>query len=311
MGQMNWFWAFVLSLCCWAMPAVGAPSALAQRHAEVLREAYAQGNRWEAVSETHLHHYVLPLTSLGEDEADWLPVLRPLATELTASAKTPLEAAMALNRDLWKRIGVIYSTQREKANQDPLHSMRLGLASCSGLSILLVDACRSLGIPARVVGCVWRLKPGNHSWVEIWSEGQWYPLGAFEDCPPDKLWFLDDAAAADARHPAYAIYAACAAPGETRFFGWNVPAVNVTQRYLKATQEPEAKVFVAVERGGQRVAVPLLINGKSYQSPGPLQDMNDYTVVPLPKDGVLNVQVEGQTRRYTCKPNQILVEQLP
>ena len=310
MWQLNWLMILVCGLCLWAMPS-RAQSALAQRHAAVLREAYGQGNRWEALSEELVRHYVLPLTSLGEDEADWLPVLRPLATELTATAKTPLEAAMVLNRDMWKRIGVIYSTQREKANQDPLHSMRIGLASCSGLSILLVDACRSVGIPARVVGCVWKLKPGNHSWVEIWSEGAWYPLGAFEDCPTDQLWFLADAAAADANHRVYAIYAACAAPGETTFFGWGVPAVNVTHRYVKAEAEATEKVFLAVERKGQRVAVSVVVNGQTYQSPGPLQDLNDYAVIPLPKDGFIEVKLEGQTRRYQCKPNQILIEQLP
>lgn len=288
-----------------------AQTALAQRHAECLADAYAKGNRWEKLSDVLLKEYVYPLTSLGEDEVDWLPVLRPLAQELTASAKTPLEAAMALNKEMWKRIGVIYSTKREKANQDPLHSMRLGLASCSGLSILLVDACRSIGIPARVVGCVWRLKPGNHSWVEIWSEGEWYPLGAFEDCPPDQLWFLPDAAAAKEKSVRYAIYAACATPGTAVFYGWGVPAVNVTSRYVKKLEGVEsAHVFFAIERDGERVSMPIVVGGKTYLTPGPLQDMNDYVTLPLPKDGVIEVEVDGRVVRYNCTPNQIIVERL-
>lgn len=289
----------------------GGLSDLACTHATTLRGLLTQGNRWEAIDKEDLREFVLPLTSLGEDEVDWLPVLRPLALELTAEAKTPLEAAMLLNRHLWKRINVIYSTKREKANQDPLHSMRIGLASCSGLSILLVDACRSIGIPARVVGCVWRLKPGNHSWVEVKSGGEWYPLGAFEDCPPEALWFLGDAAAADANDPRYAIYAARATSDGVRFFGWNVPAENVTARYVKVVKSEGVKVFYAVERAGARVALPFEVNGKAYTSPGPLQDMNDYAEILLPEGGPFEVMLLGKVYRYEGHPNQIIVERLP
>jgi hypothetical protein len=287
-------------------------SDLERAHATTLQGLFAQGNRWEAISDEDLREFVTPLTSLGEEEVAWLPALRPLALELTAEATSPLEAAMCLNRHLWKRINVIYSTKREKANQDPLHSMRLGLASCSGLSILLVDACRSIGIPARVVGCVWRLKPGNHSWVEVKSGGQWYPLGAFEDCPPESLWFLGDAAAADANNPRYSIYAARASSKGVRFYGWNVPAENVTARYVKDVANPTGvKVFYAVEQKGARVSLPFVVNGLQYLSPGPLQDMNDYAEILLPKEVPFEVQLQGQTYRYEGKQHQIIVEQLP
>ncbi len=309
--------AFGLLVSVFALGMVGLwgcrSADLAQAHAASLQAAYGQGNRWEAVSEADLREYVLPLTSLGEDEVDWLPILQPLAQELTAEATSPLEAAILINRHMWKRINVIYSTQRDKPNQDPLHSMRIGLASCSGLSILLVDACRSVGIPARVVGCMWRLKPGNHSWVEVKSGGKWYPLGAFEDCPPDQLWFLGDAAAADATDPRFTIYAARKTPlNGTYFFGWGVPAENVTHLYVKApTVATGCKVYFAVERKGARVAVPFVVNGKTYQSPGPLQDMNDYAEVILPAAGPFTVELEGKTYHYEAKAHQIIVEQLP
>jgi hypothetical protein len=305
-----------LALCLLLASGVTAKGArlsdLERTHQAALQEAFTQGNRWEAIRAEDLREFVLPLTSLGEDEADWLPALRPLAVELTAEAKSPLEAAMLLNRHLWKRIHVIYSTKREKANQDPLHSMRIGLASCSGLSILLVDACRSIGIPARVVGCVWRLKPGNHSWVEVKSAGKWYPLGAFEDCPPESLWFLGDAAAADANDPRYAIYAARATSDGTRFFGWNVPAENVTAHYVKQTPVVEGcKIFYAIEQAGARVALPFEVNGLTYTSPGPLQDMNDYAEIMLPNAGAFEVKLLGKSYRYEGQNNQIIVEQLP
>lgn len=278
-----------------------------------MAERFAQGNRWEALAPETLREWVWPLTSLGEAEVDWLPVLEPLARELTQGCDTPLAAARKLNRELWKRVGVIYSTKRDKANQDPLHSMRIGLASCSGLSILLIDACRSVGIPARLVGCQWREKPGNHSWVEVFSGGKWFALGAAEDCAPEALWFLPDAAEALADEPRYAIYAARATPPPegTRFYGWGVPAENVTERYSRAEQPKGVRVHIAAERGGVRVAVPFRVEGKIYVTPGPRQDMNDYATVFFPSNQIFTLEMEGRTFRRRAEPGAIYVERLP
>lgn len=274
-------------------------------------------NRWGIQNETLLREYILPQTSLGEDCVDWLPILQPIAEEIAHNAQTPFEAATLLNRHLWQRTGVIYSTRRDKANQDPLHSMRIGMASCSGLSILLADACRSLGIPARLVGCQWRLKPGNHTWVEVWSNGQWFPLGAAEDVPPEKLWFLGDAAAADPQNPRYAIYAtrATRTPESTTFWGWGVPADNVTTRYLRptATTPPPGlvRIHIAAERNGHRIALPFTCNGQTYRTPGPLQDLNDYTTLLLPENTDFTLIIDGHAFTHRATPNAIFVERLP
>lgn len=256
--------------------------------------------------------YIAPRTSIGEPETDWEPVLKPIAERLAADARTPLEAAMALNRGIFRETGVIYSTKRDYPNQDPLHSIRIGMASCSGLSIMLVDACRSIGIPARVVGCMWVSKPGNHTWVEIW-DGDWYPLGAIEDSPPDKLWFLDDASEAIADDPRYAIYAArgTPSPGGTLFYGWNVPADNVTARYTARRKEADGvRVHIAAERGGERVAVPFTVAGQTYVTPGPRQDMNDYATLTLPEGASFTVEIEGKRLTYTAEPDVIRIIEL-
>ncbi len=286
-------------------------------HVVVMEGLFPVGNRWEELSPEFLREFVYPQTSLGEAAVDWLPVLRPIAESLTAECASPLEAARALNRSLWERVGVIYSPKREKANQDPLHSMRIGLASCSGLSILLVDACRSVGIPARVVGCWWRRKPGNHSWVEVWSEGAWTPLGAAEDVPPEALWFLQDAADAVADEPQYAIYAARASllPEGTRFYGWGVPAENVTARYAGAPAVAlppgVSQILVAAERSGVRVAEPFTVNGVRYVSPGPDRDLNDYTVVQVPSEGAVTLDFSGYKVALEARPRAIVVVALP
>merc|ERR1712110_657166 len=76
-----------------------------------------------------------------------------------------------------------------KANQTPMvmapvtETLRLGYASCTGMSILVANALRSVGIPARIVGtALWnRPEGGNHNWVEFWTgeqDGGWHYMDA-------------------------------------------------------------------------------------------------------------------------------------
>ena len=304
-----WF----LFMAVWLVGTVGAVEPLEMRHAMRMAAFAGERNPWGITDEALFREAIAPLTSLGEAAVDWLPVLQPIAQELTEGAKTPLEAAMRLNARLWKRVNVVYSTRREKANQDPLHSMRLGLASCSGLSILLADACRSVGIPARLVGCQWRLKPGNHTWVEVWSEGAWHALGAFEPGDPETLWFLKDAAEATDADPRYAIYATRATPSPdgTRFWGWDVPADRVTARYVRPRETSgRGRGYVAAERRGERVSVPFTVAGRTYRTPGPLQDMNDLVELSFPSNAWFTLEMAGRRISHRATPNAIFVEQV-
>ena len=67
--------------------------------------------------------------------------------------------------------------------------MKEKMATCTGLSFLLVDAFWSVGIPARMAGTpMWTNMKGNHSWVEVWVDGEWY----FTEYYPEDLnksWF--------------------------------------------------------------------------------------------------------------------------
>jgi len=75
-------------------------------------------------------------------------------------------AVEAVNACIASTVDVEYNTLREKTNQSPSESMRQHMASCTGLSILLVDALRSVGIPARFAGtAAWHDDRGNHSWT--------------------------------------------------------------------------------------------------------------------------------------------------
>ena len=115
------------------------------------------------------------------------------------------------------------------------------MATCTGLSIMLVEACRAVGVPARVAGIAsWPGRGGNHTWVEVWDDG-WHFVGAAEPDEKglDHAWFVGDAAKAiKGSTPQNAIYAVTyRTTGEFFPLVWNrpdrVPGENVTDRYAE------------------------------------------------------------------------------
>ena len=147
--------------------------------------------------------------------------------------------------------------------------MESGIASCTGLSIMLTNACRSVGVPARLAGIPnWPNKSGNHTWVEVWDDGAWHFLGAGE---PDKrglnhAWFVGAAAGAQRNHAEHAIYAISYRPTGLDFpmrFDPEAPpvsAVNVTDRYAKPDPEGQTRLLVkVVDERGTRLAAGVTV----------------------------------------------------
>ena len=118
--------------------------------------------------------------------------------------------------------------------------MAAGYASCTGLSILLVDACRSVGVPARIAGvAAWTGMPGNHTWVEVWDHGSWHPVGASESKKLGHAWFLKAASKASTEHPYTRIHATRFKKSPVTFpLIWDlgypyVNAIDVTESYRR------------------------------------------------------------------------------
>jgi hypothetical protein len=215
-----------------------------------LRQSFAARNTSPWASEIPQELFlaaVVPYANLNEKREAWRATLAAAAAPLIAGTHTPSEAALALNAKLFTTLHVQYHpTKRPKPDQSPSESIAAGYASCTGLSILLVDACRSVNIPARVVGTPAWVIPrgdahgnhaGNHTWVEIWDH-RWHILGASEISPLDHTWFLDNARlAAGSTDPLHHIYAAMWANTGTHFpLVWapedvTVNAEDVTPRY--------------------------------------------------------------------------------
>jgi hypothetical protein len=214
---------------------------------------------------------VLPYASLNEVRDDWRQKLREIAAPIVKDCKTPGEAAQALNKKLFGIVKVKYSTARKKPDQSALESMESGVATCSGLSILLVDACRAVGVPARVAGTpMWTNMRGNHTWVEIW-DGTWHFAGAAEPDPKglNRGWFCGDASKAQRDVPKHAIYASSFKKTALPFpLVWDrsiqwVSAVNVTDRYaapaVPAGEKVRLLIRVLDKEGGKRIAAKVTL----------------------------------------------------
>ena len=201
------------------------------------RERYA----WtQALPDSVFLNEVVPYAVVDEVRDAWRADFFERFAPVVAGCATMREAAEAVNRAVVECTGVEYNTQREKTNQSPAESMRQGMASCTGLSVLLVDALRAVGIPARFVGTpAWHDDRGNHSWTEVWFDGGWhfteYYFAGF-----DRGWFMADAGQATEGELGHAIYAVSFRPACDWFpMVWSessreVHGVEVTRRYRDA-----------------------------------------------------------------------------
>lgn len=214
---------------------------------------------------------VLPYAHITERRDPWRAMLMDRFLPLAEGCRSPAEAAQRLNEEVFSTLGVRYSTDRVRADQSPAESIESGIASCTGLSILLADACRAVGVPARLAGIPnWVDDRGNHTWVEIWDGGTWHFTGAAEPDPRglDHAWFTKDAALArpdDPEHAIYAIsyvYTGLEFPVQFDTSAAPVPAVNVTSRYAKPEARPELEtrlLVTAITAKGTRIAVAVTV----------------------------------------------------
>jgi hypothetical protein len=255
---------------------------------------------------------VLPFANVDEQRDAWRQELYDLCKPLVKDCKTPGEVAMALNGQVFKKVKVGYSTQRKKPNQSLAESTATGKASCTGLSIILVDACRAVGVPARVVGTPrWADESGNHTWVEVWDT-DWKFTGACEPDPSglNRGWFVGKAGEAKKDDPKYGIFAASYKPADTHFpLVWatgdkSVHAVNVTARYAKPAAKDVFKLQVKVlNADGKRVVSAVSVTeGKkehSGKSNDDTADANNHLTFDLPPNTEVTLSVGDHKQTLT------------
>lgn len=293
-------------------------AAYLMENTHIAYEALANAPWRDTISKSLFFNEILPYACLNEKRDDSRRFLRDKAEPLIAGCTTPGEAAHKLNQKLFPLLKAHYSTERKKPDQSPMETIESGKATCSGLSILLVEACRAVGIPARVAGTpMWTNMRGNHTWTEVWNDG-WHFVGASEPDPAglDHGWFTGDASKAIKDKTEHAIYASSFKRTGISFplvwaedIKW-VPAENVTDRYtLGAAGKPAdsamAKVLVKVlNTHGRRVVTDVTFAPASQPlehglSKGETADLNDLVAFQIerscpPRKVTLSATVEGQ-----------------
>lgn len=303
------------------MPTYDLRSLSAEFLLENVNEAYEarQECAWgDSIPEPIFRNYVLPYANISERRDRWRKDFRRRFGPLVKDAKTPAEAAAILNNKVFPLVNVKYSTKRKRADQSPYESMETGLASCTGLSVLLIDACRAVGVPARFVGTpLWTNKSGNHSWVEVWDQ-DWHFTGAAEPTGNqlNKAWFTGRAATAKRDEPVHAIYAVSYQKTPLKFpMVWSrekseVYGLNVTDRYTRLKREiPDGYVqalFRVYQANGDRCAarVTVLRDGKSIfegQSKDERFDANDHLTVEVRQGESYEVEIERDGKKVRKK----------
>ena len=267
-----------------------------------------ENNEWgKQVPENIFFNFLLPYANLNERRDNWRQDFHDKFLPIIKNTSSMYEAVALLNKNIYDKVGVIYSTDRPKADQSPYESIDAGMASCTGLSILLIDACRSVGIPARFVGTpLWYNNSGNHSWVEIWDD-EWHFTGAAEPTG-DKLseaWFSDLASKAVQGNMKYGIFAATWEKTNIYFpMNWlpqvkKYNAIDVTASYeIEEVQTVLIPIRVrALDSSGQRCEVRVTVTGEDNNvkegfSRDNTSDANDHLTFMLPKGQIFKVQSE-------------------
>ena len=150
---------------------------------------------------------VLPYTNVAETRDPWRKDFYERFSKYVENKDNLKDAVFAIANPIKDEVKVEYNVKRSIVDSSPKEAMAENMATCTGLSIILTDAFRSVGIPSRLAGTpMWTNMKGNHTWSEVWIDNEWKFI---EYYPEDlnKSWFLADAGKADPNNPLHWIYA--------------------------------------------------------------------------------------------------------
>ncbi|MBD0832666.1 transglutaminase-like domain-containing protein [Aestuariibaculum sediminum] len=150
---------------------------------------------------------VLPYTNVAETRDPWRKDFYERFKKYVSDETNLRDAIFAIANPINKEVKVEYNIKRSIVDSSPKEAMAENMATCTGLSIILTDAFRAVGIPSRLAGtAMWTNMKGNHTWCEVWIDNEWKFI---EYYPEDlnKSWFLADAGKADPNNPLHWIYA--------------------------------------------------------------------------------------------------------
>jgi len=137
--------------------------------------------------------YVLPYAGADEDRDRWRPDFYERFRDVAGSSPSAEEAVIRLSRETVLQFRLVYADKSAHERLvGPRRTIERGLVSCGEASLILLDACRSVGIPARLAVLPrYRDRPGGHVWIEVWDAGRWRHIVAYDPSLLDKTWLSD------------------------------------------------------------------------------------------------------------------------
>jgi hypothetical protein len=165
-------------------------------------------------------HYVLPCRVNNENLDSFRIVFYD---EIMSRVKNMNIISAALEINHWCHEKVIYAPADIRTSA-PMSTILSARGRCGEESTFTVAALRTAGIPARQVYTPrWAHTDDNHAWVEVWSDGGWYYMGACEPEPViDRGWFTEPARRAMLIH--------------TKSFGASIIGENAVNRNRNFTE---------------------------------------------------------------------------
>lgn len=279
---------------------------------------------WEGKAPEDIERIALmPERVLCEPPSDWRTPLSALFRPEVKDCPTAREAVLKVASRMTEITGVYYSMERRHPVMNPLEALAEKKVSCTGQSILLVCALRSVGIPARAVGVwTWNHVPGNHTWCEAWFDGSWHMI-EFNERDFNTPWVMESVGMLNSNDPRQRVYAVC--PGASaRFPFGDIPAEDVTARYMELAREwyahnglppthqrlmvnllprPEQELSLLLEdEQGREVSRSLLPTNRD--------DVRRFATLVLPRQGRHYLRLEGSEARLeveaTPEPVRVL-----
>lgn len=210
---------------------------------ELAHESFDASPWREGVPEAVFLEAVLPYAHINERRDDWRADFVSRFRDAAHAADTQADAIRLLDRLVYEVFDVTYdANKRLKNEQSPYQSIDQHCASCTGLSILLANACRAAGIPARIAGIPEWPDGDNHTWVEVYDpiDGRWHWIEAAGGGEYDEGWWVEKVrgiAAEDSDEARYRLWAA----------SWSRPA-GVPNRFPLWWLDPDEDPIPGVDR---------------------------------------------------------------
>lgn len=196
----------------------------------------------KSISEELFQREVLPYRSTSEPIEKWRRDFFESVHPVVSDCKTSGEAALKVNE--WVASMLTYKPSTWV--QGPHEMLKSGYGRCGELTNFLVEAARSVCIPARTAYTPWwSTSDDNHAWVEVWDTGDlsWHAIDAAN--PPPDLTSFGSSLKKTGKGKVYAVEFRKSGTTMWRRLETRKDLTDVTERYVDGMGIVKIKVLEA------------------------------------------------------------------